>query len=548
MHKAARVKGEGMFIREMPAWAAELSLAERVAAARGIAQEQLEDFLNPRYCKLPLDAYFPPAELAARKLADAILAKKRILVWGDYDADGVCALAIMTQVLKDRTVFRIHVPERTDGYGVNADILRKLVKEFHPDMLLTVDCGITANACITELNMQGVSVIVTDHHLAREKPEADAVVDPILEECGQYKYLCGAGVAWLIAERTEGILAEHGLDTRACSERLMLAGIATVADVVPLQGVNRFLVRHALEQLVMTDHPGLCILKERMRLTEKTRLSALDIGFRIGPCINAAGRVDSPLRAFTMLCGQDEMAQRAAAEECYACNEKRKALEAAILRDLDETELGQVLVVDAPSGILGLLAGRLTEKIGLPAVVLRVEDGIAFGSCRSPDGYPLNEILADCSSLLLSFGGHAKAAGCSLHEKDISDFRDRFIARCRKYSPLPFEPVADMQLSSDMITMEAFEDLYRLEPCGEGNPQALFYLPDAEIVNVKVSKNGLHLLFTVKSGDKQFYGKMWRASDLYNDVISHPRRGLLLHITEPYCTSEQPELEVVNFL
>ncbi len=502
-----------MYIREMPAWATELSLAGRVAAARGIAQEQLEEFLNPKRCELPLATYFPQAEKAATMLADAILAKKRILVWGDYDADGVCALAIMQQLLKGRTEFRIHVPERAHGYGINADILWQLVKDFHPDMLLTVDCGITANASITDLKDYGVSVIVTDHHLAREKPEAAAVVDPILENCGQYRYLCGAGVAWLVAERTESILAEHGLEARDCSERLMLAGIATVADIVPLEGVNRFLVRCALHQLLITDHPGLCELKYHMGLTENTHITATDIGFRIGPCINAAGRVDSPTHAFAMLCAQDEESQITAAGKCYDCNQKRKSLEAATLRKLEsEPSLSQVAVVDAPVGILGLLAGRLTEKSGLPTVVLRVEDGIASGSCRSPEGYPLNEILADCSSFLKSYGGHAKAAGCSLYEKDISDFRDRFILICQKYSPPPTETVVDMQLSPDMITMEALESLYQLEPCGEGNPQPLFYLPDVEIVNVRKSYNGLHLLFMVKSGGKQFYGKMWRSA------------------------------------
>lgn len=539
-----------MRIRQVPEWAANLTLAEQVAAARGVTRDQLDFFLNPAGKNLPHPASaFPQVEEAARLLADAVLAKKRVLVWGDYDADGVCALAIMTSLLDGRTEYRVHAPERAHGYGINADILRQLLDDFRPDVLVTVDCGITAGECVAKLREQGVCVIVTDHHLATAKPDADIVVDPILENSGLYKHLCGAGVAWLVARRTEGMLEEKGADRRDMTGWLMLAGIATVADVVPLDGANRFIVRSALRQLQSTDHPGLQLLKERMGLSEKKRLSSIDIGFSIGPCINAAGRMDSPTHAYAMLCGPDAEARRDAAERCVAFNENRKALEAAILEDLEgKGDQGRVVVVDAPAGILGLLAGRLTEKNALPTVVLRVEDGVATGSCRAPDGYPLNEILEHCGEHLLGFGGHAKAAGCRLKEEAIEAFRARFTALCEERNPEPAETVADMELRPDMITLEALESLYRLEPYGEGHPQPLFYLTNAVIEDARTSKDGKHLLFMVRSGDRLFHGKKWRAGELLGDIRDHPKRGLLVRIEEPYWDENAPELEVVEFL
>lgn len=472
----------------------------QVLWARGVrTPEEAEAFLHPSLSDLHDPMLLYGMGEAVARIRTAIAAGERMVVYGDYDVDGVCATAILVEA------FRAHgadvgwyIPSRhREGYGLNADAIRELSQTTR--LLITVDCGITA-AEETALAMQcGMDVIITDHHEPTEHlPQAVAVVDPLL---GAYPFrrLCGAAVALKLAWALFGEQAVENL--------WELAALATVADLVPLLGENRVIVRHGLEKMQQTTRPGLRALFAVAGLEGKV-ITAGHLGFQIGPRINAGGRLQEATRNVDLLLTHDkgEAAEIASAlnrENAVRQQVEREIVEkAALWVDGNVDFLAErALVVsgrDWNTGVVGLAASKLVERYGWPAIVLSESDeGILTGSARSIPGVNIHKALTACADLFIRFGGHAQAAGMTLRAQDLAAFRARLNDAIGELAePDAFVPSAgyDLEATLPEITIPMIEEFSLLAPTGFGNPSPVFCAQGVEIIEARaVGSDGKHL-------------------------------------------------------
>ena len=485
--------------RDLPPWFSAL------LSARGIrTDEEAARFLNPSLDDLHDPFLLPGMAEAVSLLRSAIAEGKTILVYGDYDADGVCAASILMDVLHEEgAALAYRIPSRhTEGYGLNPEAVREIARK--AQVLITVDCGVSNVEEVALAKELGLTVIITDHHQPPEVlPPADVVMDPLLGDY-PYPYLCGAGVALKICQALQGMAGAE--------KRLDLAAIATVADVVPLQGENRIIVREGLRRIEATDRPGLKSLLKVSGL--QPPLSADDLAFRIGPRLNAAGRLGDARLGVHLLLTPDPAKADNIAAMLEEANRTRQRLEhemtASALTQLDLATLtaSHVILVsgeDWNPGLIGLTAGRLCERFHLPTVALSIHGDTAVGSCRSIPGISIYRMLQSCEDLLVRFGGHEQAAGLTVKTENLPLLRERLEKVISAAAPEEtFLPAVEYDLAVPFRTWTpaSMSWLSRLEPTGCGNPAPLFLLQGAEVQSVRrVGKDGSHLKLTVLDED-----------------------------------------------
>lgn len=430
-------------------------------------------------------------------------AGRRITVHGDYDVDGVCATAIMVRALRavgaDVNWF---LPCRDDGYGLSTATVRRLA-ERGTRLLITVDCGVTAVEEVGAARLAGLEVVVTDHHA----PRADGLLPdcPIVHPtvCGYpCPDLCGTGVAHKLAE---------ALGSSSAAADLELVALATVADLMPLRGENRRLVREGLAQLAGTAKVGLRALME-VSGTDPSALSAQALGFRLAPRINAAGRLARPDAGLELLLTQDAQRAREIAAELDAVNMQRRTVEErigfaadALVREMGERSAYVLAAEGWHPGVIGIVASRIVERYHRPAILIAVDgEQPARGSGRSIPGFDLLAALDDCAEHLLRYGGHRAAAGLSVEPGRIADLRDAFDEHAeRVLSADLLEPVerVDAIVSGPQLGLPLTEELERLEPCGIGNPAVTLLVPGARFDQIRPMGEGdRHARFCVSSG------------------------------------------------
>jgi len=482
--------------------------------ARGLTTPEARDrFLNPSLEDLHDPFLLEGMEQTVALLRDAIAQHRTILVYGDYDADGVCATSILLDLLHEEGAsLAYRIPSRhEEGYGLNEQAVREIAEK--ASLLITVDCGISNAAEVALAKSLGLTVIITDHHQPPETlPPADVVMDPLL---GSYPFpsLCGAGVALKICQAMQGI--------EGVKKRLDLAAIATVADVVPLLDENRIIVREGLKLLEHTTRPGL----QALLRTSGTQppLRADHLAFRLGPRLNAVGRLGDAKLSVHLLLTPDPAKAEHIAGLLESANRERQDLErrmtAEALRQLEESGIlpaltssvvpsasvsppsrPHVLVVSGEGwnpGLVGLTAGRLCEQYHLPAVALSVRGEEAVGSCRSIPGINIFRMLSVCEDLLVRFGGHEQAAGLTVRSENIPALRERLEQVISSSAdPECFIPSRDYDLAVPFGTWtpEALALLDQLEPTGCGNPPPLFRLENASVQALRrVGRDGSHL-------------------------------------------------------
>ncbi len=444
---------------------------------------------------------FADMERAAERVRAAIDRHERIFVYGDYDVDGITATVLLYSYLRDAGADVIYrVPSRDLGYGLHeADV--RFASTQGVQLILTVDTGICAVAEVRLASELGMDVVVTDHHQPPEElPAAVAVVDPHRRDCeSTAKDLAGVGVAFMLVCAIEGdgekIFRDYG----------DLLTLGTLADAMPLCGFNRDLMRRGLLLLEESTRPGLFALRQVAGCTQ-TGLTATNVVFLLVPRLNAAGRMDDPdLAARLLLTGDEEEAQQLA-EQLQQCNVRRQTVSETILGQVDDRLTqnpdwlyDRVLVVDGTGwhdGILGIVAARLSDRYGKPAIVLSAgEEGIAHGSGRSLPGFSLYDALSACSEWLTAFGGHEQAAGMSLPTGSVNAFRrainDYAAAVCPDMPQA--ELAAALRLRPEQIDLEKLALLDALEPFGHGNPKPCFGLFHMTLDNIAAMGNGKHI-------------------------------------------------------
>ena len=466
--------------------------------------ENIRSYLYGTLEELPSPWLLKDMKKAVEILKDKIDQKARIRIIGDYDIDGVTATYILlTGFCRLGARVDTYIPDRIkDGYGMHSQLIEKAAED-GIDTIITCDNGIAASAEIQQAKEKGMTVIVTDHHeipyrdtdKGREwiVPEADAVINPKQSDCPYpNKNICGAVVAWKLIW---ALYETYGIDRNEILEFSEPAAVATVGDVMDLQGENRIIVKEGLRRLPTTKNQGFRALIEANGLGGE-RITAYHVGFVLGPCINASGRLDTAARALRLLCTED--ADRAAKEagDLVALNQSRKAMtekgreEAERIIESQGLSSDRVLVVYLPEcheSLAGIIAGRLREKYYKPSFVLTKAEKGAKGSGRSIEAYSMYDELVKCSDLLEQFGGHPMAAGLSLAEENIDAFRKRLNEVCTlTEEELVPKVVIDVPMPISYLSRTLTEQLSVLEPFGKGNSKPLFAQKGLRVLNLRI--------------------------------------------------------------
>ena len=469
-----------------------------------IGDDAIDFYLNGTIADLYDGMLMKDMDRAVEILAEKIREEMRIRVIGDYDIDGVNATYILQEGLSGLGAdVDTDIPDRIkDGYGLNRLLIDRAIDD-GIDTIVTCDNGIAASEEIAYAKENGLTVVVTDHHevpyieMDGEKeyliPKADAVVDPHRPDCGYpFKGLCGAAVAYKLVEALYNVMQRDPEDVDYLMENV---AIATVGDVMDLTGENRIFVKQGLEMLKRTQNPGLKALIECTGI-DVERLNAYHIGFVIGPCINASGRLDTAKRALELLNARTRRDAVMLAEDLKALNDSRKEMtergvaEAINLIETTPLKDDRVLVVylpDCHESIAGIIAGRIRERYYRPVFVLtKAEEGVK-GSGRSIEAYDMFAQMCRCRALFTKFGGHKLAAGLSLEEGNVQRFRETINALCDLTEEDLQEKVSiDMQLPFPYITEQLVQELELLEPFGKGNPKPLFAGKDLRVISPRI--------------------------------------------------------------
>lgn len=454
-------------------------------------------------------------------IRNSIAEKKRIRVIGDYDIDGVCATYILLNGLKRiGAAVDTVIPDRIkDGYGINEQLIDQ-AKNDGVDLIITCDNGIAAWQQIAYAKTLGMQIVVTDHHEVpftetaegREEklPPADVIINPKQEKCTYpWKGLCGAAVAWKLIE---ALYEQEKIEKEELYQLLEFTAIATVGDIMELQDENRILVKEGLKRIHHTENIGLRSLIEVNGL-EKEEISAYHIGFILGPCINAGGRLDTAKRALELFAADRKETADRLAGDLKALNDSRKDLtrkgvEEAIRQVLEtERKNEKVLVIylpDCHESIAGIIAGKVKERFYRPTIVLTdAEEGIK-GSARSIPGYHMFEELSKCASLLQKFGGHPMAAGMSLPKENLEQLRIRLNENCRLTEEDMIEKLSiDIAMPIQYITEEFIQELKCLEPFGNGNSKPLFAERNFQVLRSQIlgkNRNTVKIYGTNEAG------------------------------------------------
>ena len=502
----------------------ELGISPIVASLlinRGITSvEEGRAFLDCRLERLLDPLVMKDLQPATTRVLSAINSGDKILVYGDYDVDGITATALLVKVLRrlgaDADYF---IPDRLEhGYGLHAGVMEKL-REAGFNLIITVDCGVS-NLAEVEENHQagGPDIIITDHHEPPGVlPPAVAVVNPKQPGCPYpFKELAGVGVALKLAQ---SLLGAAGEGPEAWQDYLDLACLGTIADIVPLLGENRILVKHGLPRLAGTNNPGLQALI-KISGVRPDCLGVREVGFALAPRLNAAGRMGNPGQAVDLMLSTDHEEAEKLASLLDSGNQERQRVELKVRSEAismveQDPELDQrrVLIVAAPGwhqGVIGIVASRLVDRFKKPALVVALDNGVAKGSARSIPGFNMHNALAACSHLLQAFGGHAQAAGFSLREEQLAEFT----AEMNSYADRVITDdimSADLELDAlvklDDVSRDMVDELSELEPFGHCNPGPLLGCRQATVVSYReVGRGGAHLKLLVRGEQVQVDG------------------------------------------
>ncbi len=467
-------------------------------------KEEIRRYLHGTVEELASPHLMKDVDEAVEILRNKIKEKKQIRIIGDYDIDGVVSTFILLKGLKRVGAYAdTYIPDRvSDGYGIHEHLIEKALAD-GIDVIVTCDNGIAAYNEIAMAKEKGMTVIVTDHHEIPYKetengrelifPPADIIVNPKQPDC-RYpeKRLCGAVVALKLVT---ALYEACGIPERELEDFIELGAIATVGDVMDLQGENRILVKEGLKRLSHTSNKG---LRELIRANglEDGEITAYHVGFVLGPCINASGRLDTAARSLKLLCAETEEEAAKLAGDLTALNQSRKALteegKEEAIRIVEETEIGQdrVLVIflpDCHESLAGIIAGRIREKYNKPVFILTKGETMVKGSGRSIESYSMFDELVKCDDLMEQYGGHPMAAGLSIKEENVEEFRKRLNENCTlTEKDLRPKILIDVPMPVSYINRELVEEISLLEPFGKGNTRPLFAQKGLRVLSSRI--------------------------------------------------------------
>ncbi|MEK7569307.1 MAG: single-stranded-DNA-specific exonuclease RecJ [Patescibacteria group bacterium] len=488
---------------------------------RGIRTEaEAEIFLKPDYRRDLYDPYLMrDMERACVRLYEAVENKEKIIIYADYDCDGIPGAVILEDLFRLVSFknFEVYIPKRNiEGYGLNVEAVKQFA-ESGAKLLITIDLGITAIAEVAQAEVDGMDVIITDHHLPPEVlPKAYAILNPKTDEYPE-KMLAGAGVMFKFAQAFVKKYGEY-FKIKDDAEKWMLdmAGLATLADMVPLLGENRALAYFGLKVLRRSPRPGLQKLLANLGIDQKY-LSEDDVTFSITPRLNAASRMDDPRRAYELLTTLDEGRAGVLAEHLSRINDERKAMVAGIMREVkknfEKREMREIIVVGNPKwrvGVLGLVAGKISDEYARPVFVWGKDESDSIrGSCRSDGSVSVVELMTETREYFIEYGGHELAGGFSVHTDKIHFLEEALasnFSKVRRNTNLNTNINYDIKSDLGVVTMKTWDEIQKLAPYGLGNPKPVFLFEKVKVENIKkFGKNGgehLEISFIDSLGNK----------------------------------------------
>ena len=526
------------------------SVVAQLLVSRGVHDaDTAKIFLSPKLSELRDPELLPGVSKAADLIHAAAAAKRRIIIYGDYDADGMTSTAILYRCLNLISAnVGYYVPNRMDeGYGLNCAAIEKLA-DTGAEMIISVDCGITSVAEAAKAKELGVEMVITDHHeLADELPSAAAIVHPRLPG-HDYPFdgLCGAGVAfklaWAICQRASNAKKVSPALRNYLLSAIGLAAIGTIADVVPLIDENRIIVRHGLKSLLAHPLPGLEQLMELTGIRKKSELGSEDVGFVLGPRLNAAGRLGQAQLGVELLTTDSPDRAKSLAEYIHELNNSRASLERSIylaankqVKEQFDPESEPALVLSGRGwhkGVIGIVAGRLAEKYHRPVVMISLDElgtTPGTGSARSVGGVNLHEALYACTEDLVTFGGHAAAAGLQIAEPHIDQFRSNFCDQIAERFA-PEERIAELRIDTEAplpaMTLRTVSQIESLSPFGQSNPRPMFCTSGVTLVDPPktMGKGDRHITVTVVQNGVKFRGIAFNRAEWLDDLskADHP--------------------------
>ncbi len=503
----------------------------RVLVARGLSNAEAADrHLNPRLSDLGDPFLLPAMPAAVTRIWQAIQAREPVVVFGDYDVDGITSTALLVKVLRSLGAsVQPFLPQRIEeGYGLSPEALTRCLETHAPQLIITVDCGTGSVASVQEAGRRGIDVVVTDHHTPGEAlAPAVALVNPRLGSEKAWHVLAGVGVTFKLCHallKRGREAGEKGIEALDLKQYLDLVALGTIADIVPLTGENRILARHGLRQLSQTVHPGLRALMAVADI--EGPVDAYAVGFRLAPRLNAAGRLGDAQMALALLLGEDRASLPAWAAALDDTNRERQALEAAMvdqaLTDLDArydpaTMLGLVLArPDWHPGVVGIVASRLVQRYNRPAVVIGLTGEGGRGSCRSIEGFDLVGALAECAPYLKKFGGHAMAAGLEVASGQVEPFARRFNeVATRRLQGVDLRP--QQRIDAWLPLAEADERLWQglesLRPFGVGHTTPVWGSAGVRLLGRPRVVGKGHLKLVLAAGGIQREAMGWGMAD-----------------------------------
>lgn len=497
-------------------------------------QKEIEAFLSPTLKRLADPFLLPNMRAAVDRLWRAREAGEPVLIFGDYDVDGVTSTTLLTVFLRELGwSVECYLPHRMDeGYGLSPEAVENCLARHKVGVLLAVDCGSTAVEAIDDLGKRGVDVVVLDHHQVSDPaPEATALVNPQLHE-GEgpdFQELCSAGLAFKLAHALVKDGRERGIpEAEACDIRplLDLVALGTVADLVPLAGENRILVPAGLKRLETTRRPGLLALKAVAQV--EAPIEAYHVGFQLGPRLNAAGRMENAEIALKLLLASDLAEAEPLAQELEAHNRERQQVDRSIAEQVTgavrakfDAERDFVIVEGQMLwhiGVVGIVASRVLREFYRPTIVLGGEGGAWRGSGRSIEGFDLAAALRECDDLLIRHGGHAMAAGLTIAPANVDAFRERLNTIARNRIPpdlLQPELRLDAELALGDLTLERIEELGRIEPTGQGNEPVQLAVREVVLAEEprRLGKDRQHVKLIVTDGRTKLEALWWNAGN-----------------------------------
>ncbi len=519
------------------------ALSKRAGVSRVLAELLLRNglrdadaaagFLSPALAGLNDPFLLKNIEAAATRLRHAIAHRESIVVLGDYDVDGVSSTALLVMVLRRFGLNpRFIVPRRSeDGYGLSRSAIDRALEAGKPHLFIALDCGTNSHDECAYLRAQGVDVMVIDHHRSKEKVLEDGIlINPHVHACERnsdhaWRHLCTVGLVFKLAH---GLLKQLRAENHPVAFRIKLrdhldlVALGTIADLVPLLGENRILARHGLRILEQTHRPGLRALMEVSGVKPAQGITPTDISFRLGPRINASGRLADAALSVDLLLSDDEAFCVETAQQLDTFNRERQEIERAITDEAEkliETQFashaGIVLFAENwHPGVVGIVAGRVTRKYNRPCVVLGNEGEMAKGSGRSVDGINLVEVLGTCCENLSSWGGHPMAVGISLQKLHLETFRARFAEAVRAHAGGDIaEARLDLAawLTPEQITERLLEELDALHPFGQGNPEPVFGVKGVVLRAPPEVFKEQHFRFNFEDGrGRRLHGVAWK--------------------------------------